>query len=219
MSRMIGVLGGSFDPPHIGHLRPALEVRQALGLEKVILMPAGRHPFKSESNRATPEQRLEMTRIATQNCVGLSVSDLEVRERSTAYTVNTLAKLSRQFPDVELVFLMGTDLLEELHLWKSWQRLLSIAHLAIMTRPGFQWERLKGQAVEFLNQRRIADSSVLRCSTSGQYACCLVPVTPLSISSSALRSELGTGGDGCWLIPDPVRDYISTHDLYVETDR
>ncbi|MBF0310984.1 MAG: nicotinate (nicotinamide) nucleotide adenylyltransferase [Magnetococcales bacterium] len=200
MSLRLGILGGSFDPPHIGHLRLAIEVRENLSLDTLLLVPSGNHPLKSAATAA--EHRLAMTTLAVQGVPGLAVSDREAVREGLSFTVETLQQLGRSHEGAELFFLMGSDLVSELHLWKSWQRLTELARLVILTRPGFplEWSATPGGA--FL-QEHLGKGRVL-----------LQPVTLLDIRSRQIRATLAKGASIRFLVPEAVEHYIHTHRLY-----
>jgi nicotinate-nucleotide adenylyltransferase len=131
----IGILGGSFNPIHNGHLAMAEAARKAHGLDLVIFIPAGRPPHK-RADLATPGERLEMVRKAIEGREGLLVSDIEVSRPGTTYTVDTLEELRRRYPGDELFFIIGADSVPELKGWKSPARILELARIITVNRPG-----------------------------------------------------------------------------------
>ena len=133
--RPVGVLGGTFDPIHHGHLRPALEVLEALGLAELRFVPC-----RIPAHRATPsvsaEQRLDLVRLATAEQAGFVADDRELRRPGPSYMIDTLASLRTEFGDTPLVLIVGSDAFRELHTWRRWRELTDLAHIAIMRRPG-----------------------------------------------------------------------------------
>ncbi|MBF0612099.1 MAG: nicotinate (nicotinamide) nucleotide adenylyltransferase [Magnetococcales bacterium] len=198
----LGIFGGAFNPPHFGHLRSALEVREALNLQHLLFLPAGGHPFK-QGKLAAGHHRLAMMRLAVGEMAGFGVCDLEISRQGLSYTVDTLATLHHRFPDKELYFLLGADLFAELHHWKSWQRLIELAHLCVMVRPGYEELLQASPAAQWLNgQSALPNRWIIQ------------PVTALGISSSDIRQRLTDNRSIRFLTPDPVVGYIQQHGLY-----
>ncbi|MBF0348454.1 MAG: nicotinate (nicotinamide) nucleotide adenylyltransferase [Magnetococcales bacterium] len=215
MSRLLGILGGAFNPPHHGHLRAALEAREALGLEKVLLVPSGHHPFKGNDLLADSGHRLAMTALACRDVPELEACDIEVVRPTTAYTIDTLRDLSTRHPDHEPVFLMGSDLVEELHLWKSWRRLLEVAHLCLMSRPGTTADIDDGSPTwEWLHRHERTGVNTLSRDSQGHFGYLPLPITRLAISSSDIRNRVRLGKSIRFLTSERVIDYIDQHGLY-----
>ncbi|HIJ85054.1 MAG: nicotinate-nucleotide adenylyltransferase [Magnetococcales bacterium] len=213
MSRLLGILGGAFNPPHFGHLRAALEAREGLGLEKVLLMPSGRHPFKGSDLLADARHRLAMTGLACAGDAGLELCDIETVRSTTAFTVDTLTQLAARFPAYAPVFLLGSDLLNELHLWKSWRSLLDLAHLCQMMRPGSAAGPGPSREVEeWLHRHRRTD--LRTASPDSRFGFVQLPITQLTISSSDIRSRVQSGRSIRFLTAESVVDYIHDHGLY-----
>ncbi|MBF0110147.1 MAG: nicotinate (nicotinamide) nucleotide adenylyltransferase [Magnetococcales bacterium] len=214
MSRRVGIFGGAFNPPHLGHLRAALEVLETLNLEKVLLVPSGRHPFKGEDLLAPPHHRMAMTGLACTGVPGLEACDIEVTRSGVAYTIDTLSDLALRHPGVDPVFLMGSDLIDELHLWKSWQRLLDIAHVCLMTRPGGSGTHDDGPAMEWLQRHECRDLELFARDHPRRFGYVRVSIPPLAISSSEIRRRIRSGRSIRFLTTDQVVDYIDHHRLY-----
>ena len=132
----MGVFGGTFDPPHLGHLVAASDVAQALGLERVLWVPAAVHPFKRGTVAAPPEARLEMTEAAIAGDPRFAADALELRRTGPSYTADTLRELARRHPAAELFFLTGADNLRELHLWHRADEVVRLARLVVVSRRG-----------------------------------------------------------------------------------
>ncbi len=133
----IGILGGSFDPPHRGHLRVAKAARDALQLDEVIFLPAARNPMKTGRTNASAEDRLEMTKLLIAGEPGFSVSDMELTRGGVSYTVDTLGELQMVRP-AEYWFLMGADGLKTFADWKNPQRILRLCRVGVAVRPPLQ---------------------------------------------------------------------------------
>lgn len=215
--RRIGLLGGTFNPPHYGHLRPALEAMEHLGLARVVLMPAGVHPFKDSAGLTPAIHRLAMTRLAVEGpppLAGLEVSDLEVGRGGVAYTVDTLAEVRRLADGVVPVLLLGADLLPEFHLWHRYREVSRLAHLCVLERPGYEVSWRECEAMGHLGRLEVASKDQLAQLPGGEYNWMAMPVTPLGISSSDLRRRVAAGLDIRCLTPGAVVHYIQAHGLF-----
>ncbi|MBK9132375.1 MAG: nicotinate-nucleotide adenylyltransferase [Gammaproteobacteria bacterium] len=209
---MIGILGGTFDPVHLAHLRCALEVQQALRLAEVRFVPCGQPPHRP-APAADPAQRLAMLRLALEGQTGFAIDERELRRAGPSYMVDTLASLREELPEQPLCLILGIDAFVQLNTWHRWERLIGLAHLAVMTRPGPQAG--PGGAVAALLQRhRVDDPGVLHETPAGHIILC--PVTRLEISATRIRALLAQGADARYLTPDGVLEYIRRTGLYRE---
>lgn len=207
----IGVLGGTFDPIHHGHLRLAWEAYVRLGLREVRLIPCHLPPHR-DTPSSSPRHRLEMTRLACEGVPGMVVDDWEIRRDSPSYSVETLAHLRQQWGEsTQLVFLMGLDAFHQFTRWHQWQGILELAHLWVVRRPGASTPSADSAEGQLLQQRGCAPSALLD-TTAG--AICLYDSTALDIAATTLRQQMARGISPRFLLPDSVRDYIEHHDLY-----
>jgi nicotinate-nucleotide adenylyltransferase len=201
--RRIGILGGTFDPIHYGHLVIAEEVCWSLGLAYLSMMPAAYQPLKHGKHSASPEQRLHMVRLACADNPLLKSSDLELRRDAPSYTVDTLREM-RQLLDnageqrTELWFVLGSDALAQLPRWHAAAHLIGLARLAIVARPG--------TAVD-LAALETPLPGITRHSQ-------VIEVPQLDISGSELRQRIAAGQPVRYQLPDSVLAYIREHDLY-----
>lgn len=200
--RKIGVLGGSFDPPHNGHLSISQQVLRRLNLEEVILIPAGRAPHKQ--NVAPENDRLQMCRLAVRGLRGLEVSDVEIRRGGLSYTIDTIRQLRGELgEDVASYFIIGGDTLPELPTWRGIRDLVEDTEWAIVQRPGYprpDVESVRG---------RLDDKAVAKLSRS------IVRLEdPCDVSSTEIRKRLAAGDDVNRLVRAPVLDYIRQRGLY-----
>lgn len=211
----LGVLGGTFDPIHYGHLRMAEEARTALGLERIRLIPAGQPPHR-ERPATPPEARLEMTRLAAGHCPYLEVDPAEVLAAAPSYTVPTLERLRAETGSGQpIVLLMGMDAFLGLASWHRWQELFELAHIGVATRPGYvlgEQTLPEALAVQFQTRftRKAGELSLRPAGCISSFA-----MTPLAISATAIRATLAHGGSPRFLLPDAVLDYIQNHHLYL----
>lgn len=210
---MIGLLGGSFDPVHCGHLRLALEAREELKLDEVRLVPCGLPPHRAPP-RASAEQRLAMLSAAMRGEPGLRVDDREITRPGPSYTIDTLASLRAEFPATPLCLILGMDAFLGLHTWRRWRELLGFAHIAVAHRPGWQMNAI-GESGELLAKNRVTDVAELRGQKHGRIALWAMPA--LDISSSRIRALIAQGKSVRYLTPDAVCEMIHTQHIYRST--
>ena len=191
----VGVFGGTFDPPHVGHLAIAEWAREELQLDRVCFVPAGTPPHKRAA-RTPASHRLALTRLAVRGNPAFEVERMEVRRRGPSYTVDTLLELARREPAAERYLIVGGDMFDLFPKWRAAELILSLATLVVAPRPGAKpprrsrWERV-GRGVRWLGN----------------------PV--LDVSSSAIRARAASGRSLRYLVPDAVARYVARHRLYV----
>ena len=196
----IGILGGTFDPVHRGHLEIARVAMDEAALERVIFIPAGQPRLKSGDPSASPEQRLEMLRLAVSEIPGFDVSGMELRRSGPTLTVETLRELREELGDgVELCFILGLDALLRFDQWVEPEGVAELARLLAVSRPGysgFDWP-------EFYSRNPYAEGRV-DCLDS----------TAIDISASELRARIASGASVSGLLPTAVEQYIRDNGLY-----
>lgn len=184
----LGVLGGTFDPPHIGHLLAASDAFEALDLDRLLFVPAASHPFKGERVGATPRQRLDMLELLISDDARFAVDATETERPGLSYTVDTLADLARRYPKAERFFLIGEDLVDEVPTWRSPERIRELAEIVVMSRgeePGSKAGPFRG-----LRTRRI------------------------DVSSTEVRARARAGRSLHGFVPDAIAGYIREAGLY-----
>ncbi|MBC3193250.1 nicotinate-nucleotide adenylyltransferase [Pseudonocardia sp. C8] len=194
MQRKIGVMGGTFDPIHHGHLVAASEVAARFDLDEVIFVPTGQPWQKSHREVSPAEDRYLMTVIATASNPRFSVSRVDVDRGGPTYTADTLADLQGAMPGAQLFFITGADALQQILSWHKIDELFSHAHFVGVTRPGYE----------------LADGHLPEGSVT------LVEVPAMAISSSDCRTRVAAGRPVWYLVPDGVVQYISKRGLYLE---
>jgi nicotinate-nucleotide adenylyltransferase len=211
-----GLLGGTFDPIHLGHLRCAEEVREMFGLDRIIFIPAARPPHKADVEISTFAHREEMVRLALESNPHFDVSDVEQRRAGKSYSIDTVEYYQHQHPkDLELYFIVGQDAFQAIQTWKNWERLLEMCHFVVMTRPGFENRGLAGIVpAAFFDIFAYQESDQGFLGLRG-YSIYFREVTFLDISSRGIRQEVREGRSIQYLVPDPVRHYINQQGLYV----
>ncbi len=208
---MIGVFGGTFDPVHFGHLRPLLEVQQALALDEVRLIPSFIPPHR-DTPGASAEQRLAMLELAVAETPGFVIDQRELLRGGPSYTVDTLESLRDDLANHQsLCLIMGLDAFVGLDSWYKWQRLTELAHIVVMQRPGGQLVKT-GAVAELVERMQVLDVAELQQQPSGRVY--FQSVTQLEISATAIREFVAHAQDVRFLMPDSVRYYIETHGLY-----
>ncbi|MFW7415586.1 nicotinate-nucleotide adenylyltransferase [Demequina sp. SO4-18] len=185
----VGVLGGTFDPIHHGHLAAASEVCAELRLDQVLLVPANGQPFKQGFDSAPAEDRLEMCRLAVQGDERFAVSPVDIERGGITYTVDTLTDLRAQLPEASLYFITGADALARFDEWRDAERLSDLAQFVGVTRAGHSFPE-------------------------SDAAHAWVEVPELAVSSTDIRRRVRAGAPIRYLVPRAVADYIAHHDLY-----
>ncbi len=188
--RRVGLFGGTFDPPHLGHLAIAEWARDQLSLDRVVFMPAGTPPHKQRRDLSSAEARLAMTRLAVKGHPAFTVSTLEARRRGLSFTVDTLRHLEKRFRCARLYLVIGADSLDDFSNWHEPREILKRATLAIAARPGSGRRARVPRGVAWLGNPGIA------------------------LSSSAIRARVHAGRSVRYLVPDAVARYIAGHRLY-----
>ena len=206
----IGVFGGTFDPVHFGHLRPALEVLEELQFAEVRLIPCHIPPHRDQPQHGA-DCRLELLQSAVADVPGLVVDDRELRRPGPSYTVDTLASLRREFPRIPLCLMIGMDSFLSLPSWHRWRELAEYAHLTVLSRPGYQ-PPASGELADWLDGRRIESPQQLAAAAAG--AVYFHPVTQLDISATRIRDLIGSGRAPRFLLPEVVWQRIEAQGLY-----
>jgi len=199
---MIGVLGGTFDPVHFGHLRPALEVMQAIGLEQVRFLP-NRIPPHRETPWLNTENRLELLKTAISDQPGFELDQRELQREGHSYMVDTLESLRTDYPSHPICLILGMDAFLGLKQWHQWQRIPELCHLVVTTRPGFE---MSGDFIQQLPATLVTKSSSLFEVVAGRIL--LQSVTQLDISASHIRAMLAKGQSVRYLLPDEVNNKL-----------
>jgi len=199
---MIGILGGTFDPVHFGHLRPALEVMQIIGLRQVRFVPNSIPPHR-EPPWLNTENRLELLNTAIADQSGFVLDERELRRQGRSYMVDTLASLQQEFASESICLILGMDAFLGLRQWYQWQRIPQFCHLIVTTRPGFEFN---SEDIDDLPVTLATSAYELDEVTVGRIL--LQSVTQLDISASAIRDMLARGQSVRYLLPDPVNDKL-----------
>ena len=198
-----GIMGGTFDPIHIGHLVLAEEVRNKLNLDKIIFIPSGNPPHKNSKNVTKSIHRYEMTLLATISNPNFEISSVEIDKTGKTYTVDTIKDLRQKCKtNAEFYFITGADSILDLPNWKNVNELLHLCKFVAATRPGFKLKKMeeKIKELEELHNKNIYT----------------IIVTALQISSTDIRNRIREGNSVKYLLPETVEDYIYKNKLYVK---
>ena len=210
MSRKLGVLGGTFDPIHIGHLRGAMEVAETLQLDELKLIPSARPPHR-DAPQGSAQERLAMVSLAVQGIEPLSVDDRELRRDSPSWTIDTLQSLRRELAATDPLFLLlGWDAFCGLPGWHRWEELLDHCHIIVLQRPDAD-EEAPESLRDLIAARRASDPQSI-AGAAGKIA--FIYQAPLAVSATQIRQLLASGRSARFLLPDAVLTYIHAHRLY-----
>lgn len=188
----IGILGGTFNPIHLGHLLIAQDALEAARLQRVIFIPSATPPHKKLDGNVAGKHRLKMVKLAIAGDERFAVDDLEIKRGGKSYSVDTVTELRRRHPRAQFYFIIGADSLSELHLWRDARRLVKLCRFIAVTRPGFRGQpaRLPGLRYE------------------------LLAAHPCGIASREVRTRAKRRQSIRYLVPEPVVRYIRRHKLY-----
>jgi len=192
---LVGILGGTFNPIHLGHLLIAQDALEQAGLERVLFIPTAQPPHKPLAGNVSAQHRLRMLKLAIAGNPQFAVDDLEIRRGGKSYSVETLAELQERLPAADFYFIIGADSLVELPQWYQAERLVKLCRFLVFERPGYTAK--PGRRLAGLRYRRLATH-------------------PCEISSREIRERLASRRSIRYLVPEPVRRYIERHQLYIE---
>ena len=217
----IGILGGTFNPVHYGHLRIAEELREACHMEKVVFVPSCLPPHKEKSDLVSSEDRLEMVRLAIEENPLFDVSDVEVRRKGMSYSIETLKELIRFYgKGTVLSFIVGIDAFLEIATWKEYKNLFDLSNFIITGRPGYNKEQLREDLPPEISESIFCDDEdgyhtlTESSKDSAGFSIVYLETTQLDISSLMLRKRIQEEKTIKYLVPPEIEDYIKVHRLY-----
>ena len=218
MAQKFGILGGTFNPIHYGHLAAAEEVRDRLKLDRVLFIPSYLPPHKHEEDMPPAVRRLEMVRLAIASNPLFSVSDIEVKRGGKSYTIETVTTLRAMHPATEFYFITGLDSFLEIQMWNHWERLLPLCSFVVLSRPGYRFADL--MKIDFMK----GASKVLAALDRGEqmhamfqpdgFKICLEMIPLYDISSTDIRKRIRDSRTVKYHLPEDVETYIMKNKLY-----
>ncbi|MFK7898896.1 MAG: nicotinate-nucleotide adenylyltransferase [Myxococcota bacterium] len=217
-TRQTGLFGGTFNPIHLGHLRAAEEVRQALRLEKILFIPSATPPHKMDQREdpiAPAELRLQWVEAAVADYPAFSVDRIEIDREGPSFLVDTLKAMRERNGGTPPVFIVGEDAFAEMGEWRAPERLFELADFAVMTRPPGQLRRLEDGIPDIVKSQFKFDAESIRAEhKTGDTRIALVPITALDISSSKIRRACRNEESIRFLVPESVREQILASQCY-----
>lgn len=210
LEQPIGILGGTFDPIHMGHLRMAVELHDALSLAKVHVIPCLK-PVHRKLPVASAEHRMEMVKCAVANEPTLIADNREIRRKGPSYMIDTLLDMRKEMPNTPLCLLVGIDAFLGFASWHRYNDMLDVAHIVIAHRPQYQLPAT-GVIADLVKHKRQTDTSYIHHHLAGGLL--LWPITALDISATDIRKQIAMGKNPRYLLPDNVYQYIKQHGVY-----
>lgn len=199
-NKSIGILGGTFDPIHHGHLIVAERAREEFFLDKIILVPSALPPHKKVEQVLDSKHRLKMVELAIQNNSKIELSDIEMQREGYSYTIDTIQQFRNNY-DCDIYFILGVDALMLIDTWKDYNKLLDICHFIVVTRPGYE-----------LNKEAECFTEI---SEDNWKKIHIINIPAMDISSSEIRKRIGKGNTIKYLLPETVEEYICKNSLYL----
>jgi len=214
----LGLLGGTFNPIHYGHLRAAEEVRLRLALGGIVFVPAGSPPLK-EAELASAADRYEMVRLAIMGNPSFGISDVESSREGKSYTVDTIEALTGRHAGERLSFILGVDAFIDLPHWKDPERLVSMTDFVVISRPGFPFARLRGSSLVHLDKAVLNSMDRQEidrhdAKLPGGRTVTLLAIDSLDISATKIRRLIRDGAGARYLLPENVESFIMSKGLY-----
>jgi len=210
-----GLLGGTFDPIHIGHLRCAEEILEMFDLNRIMFVPASKPPHKIYGDITSFHHREQMISLAIEGNPVFSFSDVEKQRETKSYSVETVEYILKKYmKNLELYFILGQDAFHAIQTWKEWERLLLLCNFVVMTRPGYENKGLETILPAEFASRFAYDEHVEGFRGPTGHIIFFRGVTFLDISSSDIRQRVKQGKTIKYLVPETVRHYIAKHGLY-----
>ncbi|MFC1839007.1 nicotinate-nucleotide adenylyltransferase [Thermodesulfobacteriota bacterium] len=212
----LGILGGTFNPIHYGHLRVAEEILEEMNLDKVFIMPGGHPPHKDLKNVAPFCDRLEMARIGAGDSSNLEVIDIEGKRKGFSYSIETLKEIHEQYNDnLDLFFILGSDAFKEIKTWKEYKKLFDLTNFIVLKRPGISSSDIT-YFIESLNLNFKKSGTKDKFTGPMGKHIFFKNVTMLDISSTKIREAIIKGKSINYLVPEKVKMYIEKKGLYLE---
>ena len=214
----LGVLGGTFDPIHNGHITAGLRAQSALRLDRVMLVPSRIPPHRATTAAASPEARLAMAELAAAEQQGWTASDIELTRDGPSYTFDTLTELARTGGEWQFFFIIGADAFAEIATWSRYPAVLDLAHFAVVARPGITLHSLQVRVPDLADRMTTPDLFKPQAASrkpGEKTRVILIETATPDVSSTEIRRRVRAGESIGGLVPESVAAYVSTHRLYV----
>ncbi len=212
--RLVAIFGGTFNPVHNGHIRSALELKQRLSIDHVYMVPAAMPPLR-ELPEVAAKERLQMLKLAVANEPELEIDERELAREGISYSVDTLAEYRAELSAQQaLVMVIGSDAFLKLHQWHQWQRILELAHIVVIHRPGWSvdTQKLAPELGQILKHHLGTSPEELSNRRNG--VVWFEALTPIDISATLIRNAVAKGESISRFVPESVAEYIRCHGLY-----
>lgn len=212
----LGLFGGTYNPIHSGHVQAALIIRDRFNLDQVWFIPSRIPPHKGSGEVVSSEHRMNMVRLAVTGFPGLIPSSIELEDEGTSYSILTLGKIKKHFPEARLFFILGVDAFVEIDTWRSYEQVLEQCSFIVISRPGYDLQKardiLGGDYAERIWD--VAENEDLSQGNEAVHRIYLISIDALNIASTQIRKTIRAGRPISGLVPQPVEEYIKEHKLY-----
>jgi nicotinate-nucleotide adenylyltransferase len=214
----IGLLGGTFNPVHEGHLRAALEVQRKFNFHKILFIPSYIPPHKQTTEIASPEDRYAMVELAVRGFPGFLASSIEIEAKEKSYSIITLNKVKKMYQNAWIFFILGFDAFLEIETWRSYERVLEQCHFIVTSRPGYPLAKAKNVLPENYDDKIISlgESGSVGEDLIEKFRIFLLPIRALDVSSTEIRRKIRQGQSVKGFVPEAVEVYIKRKELYQE---
>jgi nicotinate-nucleotide adenylyltransferase len=214
----MGLLGGTFNPVHEGHVRAAREVQQRFGLDRILFIPSYIPPHKRTRDMASPEDRYAMVELAVLGNPHFLASSIEIEAKQKSYSIITLNKIKKTYPDAWVFFILGIDAFLEIETWKSYQEVLEQCHFIVTSRPGYLLAEARNVLPEAFAARilEVGDSGPVGEELFRRFRIFLLSIQALDVSSTEIRRRIRQGQSVKGFVPEAVEVYIKKEKLYQE---
>jgi nicotinate-nucleotide adenylyltransferase len=215
--KRIGIFGGTFDPIHCGHVKAAESVQSVFSFDKILFIPSYIPPHKESEDVASAAHRLKMVELALSSFDRFSPSSIEIDAKGMSYSIVTLNRIKKMFPQTEIFFLLGVDAFLEIETWKDYEDVLEQCSFIVMSRPGYRLDEARRALSKKYNQRMVEISGPIQRDRQMFFSpkIYLLPIHTLDISSSEVRERVGKNQSIEGLVPENVENYIKERRLYL----
>lgn len=210
----IAIMGGTFNPIHLGHLRIPEEVREYLNIDQILFIPTFMPPHKNNGSLISPEDRLEMVKLAIKDNPNFQVSDMEIKRGGRSYSIETLQALQKEMPEAEISFIVGTDSFNEITTWCEYERLFELANFIVVPRHGYPVKKIAEVLPDKTARQWTYDPEKDAYAHKNGKTVTYLKTTLMDISASDIRQRLKEGRTIRYLMPQDVEKYIMGKGLY-----